>query len=70
MSEQRTETGHAIFELLLPDRHIKIYANGVVEGAGSEGRIVNCIGSVIKPEWFGYFSKSPFTPEKDCTEIE
>ena len=49
--------GNAIFELIEPDRHIRIYANGVVEGV-KEGQIINHIGAAIRPELKAYFSKS------------
>jgi hypothetical protein len=54
---ENNETGHPIFEITESDRHIRIYANGVVEGCDS-GRIVNHIGVAIRPELFAYFSKS------------
>jgi hypothetical protein len=51
--------GNPIFEIIEPNRHIKIYANGVIEGCeGLAGNIVNHIGAAIRPEWFAYFSKS------------
>ena len=53
------ETNQPIFELILKDRHIRIYANGVVEGCeGLQGRIVNHISASIRPELAHYFSKS------------
>lgn len=54
----RPESGHPIFELIEADRHIKIYANGIVEGCDSEVRIVNHINGAIRPELCAYFSKS------------
>ena len=50
--------GNPIFELIEPARHIKIYANGVVDGAAQGARIVNHINTAIRPELWVYFSKS------------
>ena len=49
--------GHPIFELIEPERHLKIYANGVVEGASEDAFIVNSIGIAIRPEFWRYYSK-------------
>ena len=51
--------GHPIFEIILPERRISIYANGVVEGCeGLRGKVINRIGRAIRPGLFNYFSKS------------
>jgi|SRR5882672_3059149 len=53
--------GHPIFEIILPERRIQIYANGVVEGCeGLQGRIISRIGRAIRPELLAYFSKWPY----------
>ncbi len=50
-------TGNPIFELFNSEWHIKIYANGWIEGAPKGTGIANLIGVAIKPEWERYFSK-------------
>ena len=47
-----------IFEIIQTHRHIRIYANGVVEGLEGDGRIINHIPLVMRLEFMGYFSKS------------
>ena len=50
---------HPIFEIVQPDRHIKIYANGVVEGVDGRVFIVNHISSLTnRSDLLSYFSKS------------
>ena len=58
MIRRKPAMSNPIFEIITPEQHIRIYANGVVEGCGKEGRIVNHIGTAIRPELFAYFSKS------------
>ena len=57
------ETGHPVFEIVEPDRHIRIYANGVVEGCDLTKviRIVNHLPMLAHRDWFAYFSKLPDT---------
>jgi hypothetical protein len=50
---------HPIFQIIEPDRHIKIYANGFVEGCAPGSEITNRIFSSIRPELLEVFSKSP-----------
>lgn len=54
------EGGHPIFEIILRDHRISIYANGVVEGCEflGQGRIINHCGVAVRPEMLDYFSKS------------
>ena len=52
-------TGHPIFQIIEPDRHIKIYANGFVEGCAEGATIHNRIYSSIRPELLEVFSKHP-----------
>lgn len=49
-----------IFEIVLLDHRISIYANGVVEGAEflGQGRIINRCSRAVRPELLDYFSKS------------
>ena len=51
------DTGNPIFEIITDDSHIKIYANGVVEGCDKKGRIVNHICTAIRPAFAKFFSK-------------
>lgn len=61
--------GHPIFELIEADRHIKIYVNGVVEGAPESARIINHIGGAVRLELFDYFSKSHDSEDSNVPNI-
>ena len=66
-------SGHPISEIIESDRHIRIYANGVVEGCDPV-RIVNHLPLVVNREWFDYFSKSheaelPYDNPKFCNSL-
>ena len=57
------ETNNPIFELRFEGRHIKIYANGWVEGV-EDPYIVNHLPTILRtlsPKWFHYYS-SPQMP--------
>jgi hypothetical protein len=54
--------GVPIFEIILLDRHIKIYVNGHIEGCdGLDGRLISRIGLAVRPDLWDYFSKSQET---------
>ena len=66
-----TKTGHPILELIEDDRHIRVYADGVVEGPNPL-RIVNHLPLAIRPECFDYFRSSqaaelPYDKPKACS---
>ena len=46
-----------IFQIIKPGLHIKIYANGAVEGIEGDYRVVNFIPFAITAESRGRFSK-------------
>src|SRR5438128_1927940 len=54
--------GQPIFEIRSETEHIRIYANGVVEGVKRPFTILNWIGFAIKPEMLKEFRK-PFPEE-------
>lgn len=48
--------GNPILELKDNYRHVKIYANGVVEG-WPESTVTSFLGLAVRPEVFDFFSK-------------
>lgn len=50
-------TGVPAFEIFNDDWHIKIYANGMMEGEPPGTGIVNLVGPALTPEMLRYFSK-------------
>lgn len=63
-------TGHPIFEIIQDHQHIKIYANGVVEGLGTRIFTMNHIPEALGMGLFAfdYFSK-PWTFSKSPQQV-
>ena len=48
-----------IFQIIEADRHIKVYANGLVEGCDPGASIVNYLFNAVSPKMFERFTKYP-----------